>query len=152
GEEYVPLGARDLDPVARAIAQARPDAILNTLNGDSNIAFFHALRAAGVTPARVPTMSFSLAEQEIRSLPGRECAGAYAAGNYSQSVAAAVNQQCVRALKARFAADRVTSDPIEAAYVGVHLGAAAAAAAGSAEPAAVRAAVADRSIRGPGGM
>jgi len=152
GEEYVPLGASALEPVARAIAAARPDAILNTLNGDSNIAFFTALRAAGVTPDRIPTMSFSLAEQEIRSLPGEAIAGDYAAWNYFQSIDTAVNQQFVRSFKVRYGGDRVTSDPIEAAYVGVHLWAAAAAAAGSPEPAAVRAAVSDRSIRGPGGM
>jgi urea ABC transporter urea binding protein len=152
GEEYVPLGASALEPVARAIAAARPDAILNTLNGDSNIAFFRALRAAGIDPARTPTMSFSLAEQEIKSLPSEAIAGDYAAWNYFQSLDTAVNQQFVRSFKARYGADRVTSDPIEAAYVGVHLWAAAAAAAGSPEPAAVRAAVADRSIRGPGGM
>jgi len=152
GEEYVPLGSSDLEPIARAIAAAQPDAILNTLNGDSNIAFFTALRAAGITPARVPTMSFSLAEQEIRSLPADTIAGDYAAWNYFQSLDTGENQQFVRSFKARYGADRVTSDPIEAAYVGVHLWAAAASAAGSPEPAAVRAAVADRSIRGPGGM
>jgi urea transport system substrate-binding protein len=152
GEEYAKLGARDMQAIVRAIVAAKPDAILNTLNGDTNIAFFAALRAAGITPTQIPTMSFSIAENELQSLPKDVMAGDYAAWNYFQSIDSAVNQRFVQSFKLRYGRDRVTSDPIESAYAGVHLWAAAVAAAGSPDVAAVRKAVGDRSQRGPGGM
>jgi urea transport system substrate-binding protein len=152
GERYLLLGSRDVDQVVREIAATRPDAILNTLNGDSNVAFFTALRAAGITAARTPTLSFSIAEQELGSLPRAAMAGDYAAWSYFQSVDSPVNDDFVRAFKRAYGEDRVTDDPIEAAYVAVKLWAKAAEAAGSPEPAAVRATIVDRSYRGPGGM
>ena len=47
GEEYLPLGSSDALEIVRKIASARADAILNTINGDSNVAFFRSLRASG---------------------------------------------------------------------------------------------------------
>ena len=152
GEEYVRLGERDMSAVIKSILASKPDVILNTLNGDSNIAFFESLRAAGITPAAVPTISFSIAENELQSLPRDKMAGDYAAWNYFQSIDTAVNQQFVDAFKARYGAARATSDPLEAAYVGVHLWAAAVTAAGTSDVRKVRQAIADRSQRGPGGM
>jgi urea transport system substrate-binding protein len=152
GEEYVRLGERDMSGVIKAIVAAKPEVILNTLNGDSNVAFFDALRAAGITAAAVPTISFSIAENELQSLPREKMAGDYAAWNYFQSIDTAINQQFVQAFKARYGAARATSDPLEAAYVGVHLWAAAVTSAGTTDVKKVRQAVADRSQRGPGGM
>ena len=152
GEEYVRLGERDMSAVITAILAAKPDVILNTLNGDSNVSFFNALRAAGITPAAVPTISFSIAENELQSLPKEKMAGDYAAWNYFQSIDTAINQQFVQAFKSRYGAARATSDPLEAAYVGVHLWAATVTAIGTTDVKKVRQAVADRSQRGPGGM
>ena len=36
--------------VVNKLVAARPDAVFNTLNGDSNVAFFKQLRSAGMTP------------------------------------------------------------------------------------------------------
>ena len=60
--------------------------ILNTINGDSNTAFFRALAAADITPDAVPAMSFSVGEQELRSLNTADLVGDYAAWTYFQSV------------------------------------------------------------------
>src|SRR5262249_25065867 len=68
GEATLPMGSHDVGPLVTAIDRARPDMILNTINGDANTSFFRALRAAGITPARTPCLSFSVGEQELRSL------------------------------------------------------------------------------------
>jgi urea transport system substrate-binding protein len=52
-------------------------------------------------------------------------------------------------LRARFGEGRVVSDPMAAAYSGVHLWAASANAAGTTDPAAVRTALRDRAFDGP---
>lgn len=152
GEEYVVLGDHRLDGVVRAIEAAKPDVILNTLNGDSNVAFFTALRRAGITPQRIPTVSFSIAEEELGSLPREMMAGDYAAWTYFQSVQSPVNDTFVRAFKRRYGDARMTDDPIEAAYVSVKLWSQAVEAAGTPDVGAVRTAIVERSYRGPGGM
>ena len=151
GEMYVPLGSTAVGPMVAAIVEAKPGVVLNLINGDSNVAFFRALRAAGVTPASVPVISFSIAEPELRAMPRADIAGDYAAWNYFQSVDTPANVDFVRRYQARFGADRVTSDPIEAAYVGVHLWAQAVADAGTADPPAVRRAFRRQTMAAPEG-
>lgn len=152
GEEYVPLGSVEVDAIAARIAELRPDVVLNSVNGDSNVALFRALRAAGVTPDRTPTLSFSIAEDELRSMGVRDMVGDYAAWNYFQSVASPENETFVKSFKARYGADRVTDDPMEAAYFGVKLWAQAVEDAGTPEVARVREKVAKQSCKAPGGI
>lgn len=152
GEEYLLLGSTDVAAAVRKIREARPDAILNTLNGDSNLAFFRALRAAGITPLTIPTVSFSIAEVELQLLDPKLLAGDYAAWNYFQSIDNDVNTDFVSRFRDRYGAARVVDDPIEASYIAVHLWANAVTAAGTARPHAVRQAVKDRSFRAPEGM
>ena len=45
GEHYILLGSTDVEAAVEAIAASKPDVILNTLDGDRNVAFFKALRA-----------------------------------------------------------------------------------------------------------
>ncbi len=123
GEEYLLLGSNDVDDVVRKIEETRPDVILNTINGSTNVVFFSKLREVGITPDEIPTMSFSIAEQELVSMEGdvAKMAGDYAAWNYFQSVPTEENQDFVTRFKSRFGAERVTSDPLASSYAAVHL-------------------------------
>ena len=141
GEEYTPLGHTEYSTVISKIKAAKPDVIYNTLNGDSNVAFFKQLRAAGITAADIPVMSVSIAEDELRGIGAEICEGHYAAWNYFMSMATPENKVFVEKYKARYGADRVTDDPIEAGYFGVYLWAAAVKKAGSTEVGKVREAV-----------
>jgi urea transport system substrate-binding protein len=152
GEEYLTLGSLSAEKIANKILQAQPEVILNTINGDSNTAFFDALRESGISPERIPTVSFSIAEPELLHMDAGAVAGNYAAWNYFQSVESLENRRFVAAFRARFGADRVTGDPMEAAYVGVHLWARAVAAAGTTEVFAVRKALQSQSFPAPHGI
>lgn len=152
GEEYLLLGSKEAKGIVRKIKVARPDVILNTLNGDTNVAFFAELRIAGVTPDRIPTVSFSIGEKELRSMNPNAMAGDYAAWNYFQTIDSSDNHKFVRRFKEKFGADTVLTDPMEAAYIGVHLWAQAARDAGSADPTAVRKAILDQSFNAPEGI
>jgi len=121
GEEYIELGSTDVDRVVARIVESRPDVILNTINGDSNVAFFRALREAGVTPADIPTMSFSISEQELQAMGVESMVGDYACWNYFQSVESEENRDFIRRFQERYGEDRVVTDPMEAAYFGVYL-------------------------------
>ncbi len=121
GEEYILLGSNDVSRIVNKISETKPDVILNTLNGDSNIAFFSALRKAGITPDTIPTMSFSIAEDELRALGAKDMVDDYACWNYFQSVDRKINSDFVQRFKKKYGAERVVDDPMEAGYFGVYL-------------------------------
>jgi urea transport system substrate-binding protein len=151
GEAYQPLGSTEFEPVVAQIVAAKPDCILNTINGDSNVAFFRALRSAGVRPEDVPTISFSIGEEELRHLNVAQMAGDYAAWNYFQSIDSEENRKFIERFRAKYGPQRVVTDPMEAAYVGVKLWAAAVRDAGSIDTSAIRQAMRGQRMRSPGG-
>jgi urea transport system substrate-binding protein len=150
GEEYIPLGSQKVEAVVSALARAKPDMILNTINGDSNTAFFRALRVAGIKPADIPTMSFSVGEQELRSLNPADSEGDYAAWTYFQSVATPENADFVRRFQTKYPRQSIT-DPMETAYIGVKLWAGAVNQAQSLDPKSIRRALLNQRLNGPGG-
>ncbi|GAV20685.1 urea transport system substrate-binding protein [Mariprofundus micogutta] len=121
GEIYQPLGSSDFDSVAREIISAKPDVVINTINGDSNISFFKALFEADITSSDMPVLSFSISENELAVIPEDHSRGHYAAWSYFQSIDSHGNREFVRAFKTHFGKQRLISDPMEAAYIGVHL-------------------------------
>jgi urea transport system substrate-binding protein len=152
GQHYLPLGSARVHDVIAAIDAVAPDVIFNSITGDTNVIFFSALRAAGITPDRVPTMSLGLAEEELRALDVRNLAGDYATHSYFQSIDSPENRRFVAAFQGRYGAHRVTSDAMEAAYIGTKLWAQAVSQAGTAEPRAVRQAIGRQSYAAPEGM
>jgi len=139
GEAYVPLGHRDFTAALDAIRTAEPDLILNTINGDSNIHFFNAFNSRFPDPNTLPILSTSVGEDELRRLPAEAVRGHYAAWSYFQSTDTPANRQFVSKVKKSFGYDRVTDDPMEAAYLQVHLWKEAYRRAKSSEPDKIRA-------------
>jgi urea transport system substrate-binding protein len=148
GEGYVLLGRTDFDDIIEDIQQTQPDIILNTVNGDSNLALFSGLGEAGIT---IPVMSFSIAEDELRGMDIEEMVGDYAVWNYFQSIDSAENKEFVALFHEYYGDTRVTDDPIEAAYIGVYLFAAAVEKAGSTDVDAVKAALSGLMVDAPQG-
>jgi urea transport system substrate-binding protein len=138
GEDYLPLGETDTATIVGKVADAQPDVVFNTLNGDTNVAFFTELAAQGITAGDIPTISVSVAEEEVASIGVERTEGHLVAWNYYQTTDTPENQEFVEAFKAEYGDDRVTADPIEAAYNGVYIWAAAVEEAGSFEVEAVR--------------
>ncbi len=152
GEEYILLGSDDVDEVVQKIIETQPDVILNTINGDSNIHFFRKLSDAGITSGKIPTMSFSIAEDELRVLGAEHMVGNYASWNYFQSLETNENREFVERFKERYGSHRVTDDPMEAGYFGVKLWAQAVREAGTDDINKVRKAVKNQSYSAPEGM
>lgn len=150
-EEYTPLGHTDYSTVISKIKEAKPDIVFNTLNGDSNVAFFKQLKDAGISASDLTTLSVSVAEEEIRGIGTDVLAGHLAAWNYYQTTDTPENTKFVEAYKAAYGADRVTADPIEAGYIAVYLWAAAVEKAGSTDVDKVREAAAGLEFNAPEG-
>ncbi|MBY0219332.1 urea ABC transporter substrate-binding protein [Paenibacillus illinoisensis] len=138
GEEYTPLGHTDYSTIISKIKAAKPDVVYNTLNGDSNVAFFKQLKDAGITSEQMTTLSVSVAEEEIRGIGADVLKGHLASWNYYQTTDTPENKTFVEKYKEKYGADRVTADPIEAGYVAVYLWKAAVEKAGSTDVEKVR--------------
>ncbi|WP_019534448.1 urea ABC transporter substrate-binding protein [Paenibacillus ginsengihumi] len=150
-EEYTPLGHTDYNAIISKIKKEKPDVVFNTLNGDSNVAFFKQLKDAGITANDLTTLSVSIAEEEIRGIGASVLEGHYAAWNYFQTTDTPENKKFVEAYKAKYGSERVTSDPIEAGYFGVYLWAEAVKKAGSFEVDKVKEAAKGIEFSAPGG-
>ena len=58
GEEYIFFGSKDVDHVVHAIKEAKPDVILSTVVGTTNVPFYEHLRDEGIDPKITPVISF----------------------------------------------------------------------------------------------
>jgi len=153
GEDYLPLGNTEVTPIITKIKQKLPNGgvIYNTLNGDSNVAFFKQLKGAGLTPDKYPSMSVSIAEEEVKAIGVEYLKGHYAAWNYFQTVDTPANKKFVESFKKEYGENRVTNDPMEAAYVAVYLWKQAVEKAATTDLAKVRAAAYGQTIDAPQG-
>lgn len=149
-ERYRPLGDGDFTAIAQDIRRQAPDVVINTVNGDSNRHFFRALKAHGVS---IPVMSFSIAENELRAMGSDGVYPAhYAVWSYFQTLDTPANARFVAAFQARFGADRVTSDPVEASYNGLRLWANAVRETGTTAPDQINRVIGRQSVPGPSGI
>ncbi|MDY0117513.1 MAG: transporter substrate-binding protein [Sulfurimonadaceae bacterium] len=67
-ERYIPLESDVFGDLFLDILEKKPDAIINTLNGDSNIAFFTQLKKHKITAHKTPVFSLSLDESLVSKM------------------------------------------------------------------------------------
>ena len=151
GEEYVPMGHKDFSEIIEEIKLEKPDVVINSLNGDSNIDFFRQFKAAGFTSENLPTMSFSISEEEVSQIGIENLKGHLVTWNYYETTETPRNQKFVSDYKSEYGNDRVTGDPIEAGYIAVYMWAAACEKAKSFEVEDVRMAAKGLSFTAPEG-
>jgi urea transport system substrate-binding protein len=139
-EEYTPFHHQDYQTIVgkiKSFCAGGDAAVINTINGDSNVPFFKELANQGVTADTCPSISFSFAEVELQSLDVKPLAGHLASWNYYMSLKTPQNIKWIKSYKAWCAkhniADKqcVTDDPMMHAYIHVHLWAKAVEKAGS---------------------
>lgn len=121
GEEYLPLGDTHVNHIIEKIVSTKPDVILNNIEGTPNIAFFDALRKQGITPEKIPTMSFSVSEPELKLFKTDSMTGDYATWAYFESIDNAENKSFIKKVDEAYGSDHGTSDAMEAAYYSVYL-------------------------------
>jgi urea transport system substrate-binding protein len=121
GEVYVPLGSQNVDALVQQVKQCQPDYIVNTVNGDSNLALFKALRG---TESITPILSMSLSETELRHLITFLGIGVtqahYVSWGYLQSLDTPENEAFVRQLQMTLP-NTTINHPMKVAWDGVHL-------------------------------
>tara|TARA_A100001037_G_C15152035_1_gene639967 strand:- start:36 stop:1343 length:1308 start_codon:yes stop_codon:yes gene_type:complete len=161
-EEYTPFHHQDYQTIVGKIknfASSGDAAVLSTINGDSNVPFYKEFGNQGLRSEDCPIMAFSVAEDELRGMDTKSLVGHLAAWNYYQSINTPANKKFVADFKTYCkrkglpgGTSRVTDDPIEAAYLGVHIYKKAVEKAGSTDVDAVRKATYGTGFNAPGGF
>jgi urea transport system substrate-binding protein len=163
--KYVPFGYTDFQQIVSDIKQftAGGDAcVINTINGDSNVPFFKEMAASGLDASDCPVVSFSLAEDELRSLPTKDLVGELGCWTYFMSIKTPENQKFLKNWYAWLKTEthdgvvkekRVVDSPMVLSYDGVYLWKKAVEKVGSFDVDKVRTALesGDISFMGPGG-
>jgi len=119
-EEYVPLGHSDFSSVINRIRSEKPDVIFATVVGDSDVAFARQYHAAELDPSKMPVVSLTRSEVEVKAIGGEAAAGHFSSAPYFMGHATAENEKFVEAYKSRYGADQVTHFVSEAAYFQVY--------------------------------
>jgi len=161
---YTPFGHSDFQQIVADIKKfsASGDAcVINTINGDANVPFFKEFAASGITSEDCPVVSFSLSEDEFRSLPAKDLVGHLGCWTYFMSIDTPANKKFITNFNSWLAKtkvpgiikkDRVTCSPMVLSYNGVYLWKAAVEKAKSFEPEKVMKALESSiSFDGPGG-
>jgi urea transport system substrate-binding protein len=120
---YTPFGHADWQTRVAAIkrfgSQGRKTAVVSTINGDANVPFYKELGNQGVSAKDIPSVAFSVGEEELAGIDTRPLVGHLAAWNYFQSINTPGNKEFIAKWKA-FTKNpkRVTNDPMEAHVIG----------------------------------
>jgi urea transport system substrate-binding protein len=130
-EKYTPFGHSDYQTIVADIkkfAAGGKTAVVSTINGDSNVPFYKELGNAGLKATDVPVVAFSVGEEELRGVDTKPLVGHLAAWNYFMSLKNPANDgwkkewaAYTKSKKLPNADKPLTNDPMEAAWIGIHM-------------------------------
>ncbi len=130
-EVYTPFGHSDYQTIVaniKTFAQGGKTCVISTVNGDSNVPFYKELGNQGLKATDVPVVAFSVGEEELRGIDTKPLVGNLAAWNYFMSLRNPVNEKFKKEWFAWVKENnlpggnkRVTNDPMEATFVGMHM-------------------------------
>jgi urea transport system substrate-binding protein len=155
-EEYTPFGHSDwqgiVARVKRFAGEGKKTAIVSTINGDANVPFYRELGNQGIKAEDIPSVAFSVGEEELAGIDTRPLVGHLAAWNYFMSIKGTPNEEFLALWRAYIKnPKRVTNDPMEATYTGFRMWTQAVAKAGTTAVDQVRAAVIGQKLMAPCG-
>ncbi|HEX9811451.1 MAG TPA: urea ABC transporter substrate-binding protein [Burkholderiales bacterium] len=130
-EKYTPFGHTDYQTIVadvKKFAAGGKTAVVSTINGDSNVPFYKELGNQGLKAKDVPVVAFSVGEEELRGVDTKPLVGHLAAWNYFMTLKNPANttwtkQWAAYAKKKKLpnAGKPLTNDPMEAAWIGIHM-------------------------------
>ena len=155
-EEYTPFGHSDwqgiVARVKRFAGEGKRTAIVSTINGDANVPFYRELGNQGIKAEDIPSVAFSVGEEELAGIDTKPLVGHLAAWNYFMSVDSPANKEFIAQWQAYIKNPRrVTNDPMEATLVGFRMWAQAVAKAGTTAVDPVREAMYGQKVDAPCG-
>jgi urea transport system substrate-binding protein len=123
---YTPFGHSDWQSIVAEIKKfgsaGKKTAIVSTINGDANVPFYKELGNQGVKAKDIPSVAFSVGEEELAGVDTKPLVGHLAAWNYFMSIKNPMNQEFIQKWQA-FTKNpkRVSTDPMEAHVIGFNM-------------------------------
>lgn len=152
GEQYILFGSKNVDPIIQDIIAKKPDVIFNTINGDTNMAFFERFYELTKGGQRPPTISFSLPNAGRMKLNANRIAGDYAVWSYTTTEKVPENKAFLKSYKKKYGSIQNINDAAATAYAGVYLWKQAVQEALVTKPAFVRERLLRQSVASPAGV
>lgn len=122
GEEYVHHNEQQIPPIIEKIIASKPQVIINGIDPDDNIFFIKQLRAAGITPEKIPSLMLSLSENELSYIDQLDAVvDDYAAWTYFQALYRPENTRFIALFQHAYGKKRVLTANMESAYASVYL-------------------------------
>ncbi|MEZ6045268.1 MAG: transporter substrate-binding protein [Planctomycetaceae bacterium] len=149
GEEYISLDATDVSDVLDKIESTKPDAIINMISGDAQIAFLRGLQKRKI---KVTQFATGIGEEVLRKVSYNPLVDNYSCCTYFQSLPSEENEQFVKDFKQAYGDYRVVISSMEVGYVALHMWAQAVEEAQSLEPLKIRDAMLKQEYNGPSGL
>ena len=120
---YTPFGHSDWQTIVADIKKfgsaGKKTAVVSTINGDANVPFYKELGNQGVKAKDIPSVAFSVGEEELAGIDTKPLLGHLAAWNYFQSIDTPINKEYIAKWHA-FTKNpkRTFNDPMEAHVIG----------------------------------
>src|SRR5712692_4721941 len=136
---YTPFGHADFQTIVADIKKfgtaGKKTAVVSTINGDANVPFYKELGNQGIKATDIPSVAFSVGEEELAGIDTKPLLGHLAAWNYFESIKTPGNAEFIKKWKA-FTKNpkRVSNDPMEAHVIGFAMWVEAVKKAGSTDP------------------
>ncbi|NEP11171.1 MAG: transporter substrate-binding protein [Symploca sp. SIO2C1] len=150
-EEYISPGTTEFAEIIASIGEVLPNIIFNTLNGESNRAFYQQYAESEINPSEIPILSVTLTTAELQSL-GEAAVNHYWSGSYFQSLDTSNNHRFVQDFRHYYGKEQVISEEMATAYTQVYLWKQAVELAESFAVERVRAAAVGSSFEAPSGL
>jgi len=101
---YTPFGHSDWQTIVSDIKKfgsaGKKTAVVSTINGDANVPFYKELGNQGVKATDIPSVAFSVGEEELAGIDTKPLLGHLAAWNYFQSIKTPINDKFIADWKA----------------------------------------------------
>lgn len=142
-----------IESVKAFASDGRKTAVIATVEGESNAQLYAELVKQQIDASKMPFMTLTASERELRNVDRSKLAGHMAARNYFQSIKSAENDAFTR-MWADFneQRDTTTNDQMEATFIGFRMWAQAVSQAGTADVNAVRQAMYGQRLKSPSGF
>src|SRR6201986_1893590 len=120
---YTPFGHSDWQTIVADIKKfgsaGKKTAVVSTINGDANVPFYKEMGNQGIKAKDIPSVAFSVGEEELAGIDTKPLLGHMAAWNYFQSIKNPGNAEFIKKWQA-FTKNqkRVPNDPMEAHVIG----------------------------------
>lgn len=120
GEEQIEREDQ-IELIVQKIVKSKPKVIINSLDPDMFVPFFKRLRAAGILPEKIPTVSLNLGEAALKNLDLSLMVGDFSVKAYFQTIYREENKKFIERFHTYYGQSRVVDSDMVSAYANVYI-------------------------------